>query len=233
MSRFPTFDPDGQFSRMRRAQYGRLDADGHVYLDYTGGGLHAVSQVEAHAELLRTSVLGNPHSNNPSSLAATKLVERTRRQVCEYFNAPAGRVRVHLHGQRQCGAPVGRRVLPVRTRWDLCAHVRQPQLRQRHPRVRPSQGRSDRLRARSSRPNSGWTGRRCRVCWPPATPRCRTCSRFRRSRTSPASSIRSTWSTRRTTPGGTYCSMRPHSRRRTDSMSPASGPTSRRSRSTS
>ena len=88
VSRFPGFDPTGGFSTLRRAQYGRLDAEGHVYLDYTGGGLHAASQVEAHAELLRTSVLGNPHSNNPTSLAASRLVENARRHVLEFFNAP-------------------------------------------------------------------------------------------------------------------------------------------------
>ena len=59
-----------------------------MYLDYTGGGLHAASQIDAHVELLRTAVLGNPHSNNPTSLAATALVERTRAQVCEFFHAP-------------------------------------------------------------------------------------------------------------------------------------------------
>jgi molybdenum cofactor sulfurtransferase len=88
MSTFPGFDPTGAFSALRRAQYGRLDAEGHVYLDYTGGGLHAASQIEAHAELLRSSVLGNPHSNNPTSLTASRLVENTRRHVLEYFNAP-------------------------------------------------------------------------------------------------------------------------------------------------
>ena len=49
-----------------------------MYLDYTGGGLHAASQIDAHAELLRTQVLGNPHSGNPTSLASTALVERAR-----------------------------------------------------------------------------------------------------------------------------------------------------------
>lgn len=86
-SRFPEFDPDGTFAELRRAEYGRLDADGHVYLDYTGAGLHAASQIEAHAALLRTGVFGNPHSNNPTSRATTELVERTRRLVCDFFNA--------------------------------------------------------------------------------------------------------------------------------------------------
>ena len=78
---FPEFDPSGSFAALRRREYGRLDADDQLYLDYTGGGLHAASQIDAHAELLRSSVLGNPHSNNPTSLAATALVERTRELV--------------------------------------------------------------------------------------------------------------------------------------------------------
>ena len=86
--RFPRFDPDGRFAELRRREYGRLEAEDQVYLDYTGGGLHAASQIEAHLELLRTRVLGNPHSNNPTSLASTELVEQARRQVCAFFDAP-------------------------------------------------------------------------------------------------------------------------------------------------
>jgi selenocysteine lyase/cysteine desulfurase len=86
---FPQFDPDGSFETLRRREYSRLDAAGQVYLDYTGGSLHAASQLDAHVALLQDSVLGNPHSNNPTSLASTALVERTRDQVCEFFNAPS------------------------------------------------------------------------------------------------------------------------------------------------
>ena len=74
---------------MRRREYGRLDANGEVYLDYTGGGLHAAGQIESHVELLRSSGLGNPHSNNPTSLAATALVEKARSQVRDFFRTPA------------------------------------------------------------------------------------------------------------------------------------------------
>src|SRR3954447_16062075 len=88
-ARFPEFDADGAFAELRAGEYGRLDDADQVYLDYTGGGLHAASQIDAHAELLRTTVLGNPHSNNPTSLATTALVERARAQVHEYFGAPA------------------------------------------------------------------------------------------------------------------------------------------------
>ena len=85
---YPTFDPDGSFAELRRSEYGRLDVNDEVYLDYTGGGLHAASQIDAHMELLRSCVLGNPHSNNPTSVASTTLVQLTRRLVLEFFNAP-------------------------------------------------------------------------------------------------------------------------------------------------
>jgi molybdenum cofactor sulfurtransferase len=72
---------------LRTAEYGRLDRAGHLYLDYTGGGLYAESQVRAHMDLLLGNVFGNPHSSNPTSLAMTRLVERTRAYVLDYFNA--------------------------------------------------------------------------------------------------------------------------------------------------
>ena len=53
-ARFPEFDADGAFAELRAGEYGRLDDADQVYLDYTGGGLHAASQIDAHAELLRT-----------------------------------------------------------------------------------------------------------------------------------------------------------------------------------
>ena len=73
---------------LRASEYGRLDECGQVYLDYTGGGLYGTSQLEEHLRLLRESVYGNPHSVNPTSSAATALVEQARSAVLRYFNAP-------------------------------------------------------------------------------------------------------------------------------------------------
>ncbi len=84
---YPTFDPDGSFAQLRAKEYGRLDDTDQVYLDYTGGGLHAASQIDAHAALLQSRVLGNPHSNNPTSLATTELVQGARRAILDFFNA--------------------------------------------------------------------------------------------------------------------------------------------------
>ncbi|HUR36072.1 MAG TPA: aminotransferase class V-fold PLP-dependent enzyme [Vicinamibacterales bacterium] len=72
---------------LRRTDYSRLDRDDQAYLDYTGGGMYADSQVRAHAELLTGHVLGNPHSVSLSSSESTTLVERARRAVLDYFGA--------------------------------------------------------------------------------------------------------------------------------------------------
>jgi molybdenum cofactor sulfurtransferase len=73
---------------LRTTEYARLDATGNVYLDYTGGSLYAESQVQEHLRMLRDGVLGNPHSANPTSSAASALVDRTRAAVLRFFNAP-------------------------------------------------------------------------------------------------------------------------------------------------
>ncbi|MDB4950641.1 MAG: cysteine desulfurase [Gemmatimonadetes bacterium] len=78
---------DDLFTRLRAEEFGRLDATGQVYLDYTGSGLYPESLVRGHAEMLCGSVLGNPHSNNPTSAAASELVDRARARVHEYFDA--------------------------------------------------------------------------------------------------------------------------------------------------
>lgn len=75
------------FNELRKIEFSRLDKSGHTYLDYTGGGLYSDSQLFRHHELLRSSVLGNPHSSNPSSMHATHLVEEARQKVIDFFNA--------------------------------------------------------------------------------------------------------------------------------------------------
>ena len=84
---YPSFNRTRLLDEWRQTQYSRLDAKKQIYLDYTGGGLYSDSQLDEHMQLLHTSVLGNPHSANPSSLAMTDLVEDTRKYVLHYFNA--------------------------------------------------------------------------------------------------------------------------------------------------
>lgn len=83
----PAADTAGRLDELRATDYARLDQAGHIYLDYTGGGLYAASQVRAHQRLLERLVLGNPHSINPTSRVATDLVERARAAVLDFFHA--------------------------------------------------------------------------------------------------------------------------------------------------
>ena len=87
---FPDYQGTGRIDALRSSEYRRLDAQHHVYLDYTGGGLHAESQVREHTALLNDRVLGNPHSVSLTSSGMTDLVERTRRAVLAWFNAEGG-----------------------------------------------------------------------------------------------------------------------------------------------
>ncbi len=83
-------DPDwdaAAVDALRAREYARLDTAGQVYLDYTGGGLHAASQLREHHRLLRTGVFGNPHSDSPSSGLSTRLADGARRSVLASLNA--------------------------------------------------------------------------------------------------------------------------------------------------
>jgi len=83
----PDFAATAILDDLREKEYGRLDRTGQVYLDYTGGGLYAESQVRQHTDMLTANVYGNPHSNNPTSLASTEMVNRARAAVYAFFNA--------------------------------------------------------------------------------------------------------------------------------------------------
>jgi molybdenum cofactor sulfurtransferase len=85
--RFPEYGKTRRVDELRAEEFSRLDRLGQVYVDYTGGGLFGESQVRKHAELLTGTVLGNPHSTNPTSAVATEGVARCRRRVLEFFNA--------------------------------------------------------------------------------------------------------------------------------------------------
>ena len=109
-----------EFDNLRSREYSRLDEQNQVYLDYTGSGLYAASQIHQHMNLLEQGVFGNPHSNNPTSLAMTHLVEQARSYVLEYFNGfpdeyvviftPNASGALKLVGEAYPFAPGGRRL---------------------------------------------------------------------------------------------------------------------------
>ncbi len=87
LKKYPSYAETARIDELRRSDYARLDVAEQIYLDYTGGGLYAESQIQKHRELLEQNVFGNPHSSNPTSLAATRLVESAREYVLKFFNA--------------------------------------------------------------------------------------------------------------------------------------------------
>jgi selenocysteine lyase/cysteine desulfurase len=78
---------DPRLTALRATEFARLDATGHVYLDHTGSALYPDALVREHAELLRSHVLGNPHSRSPAARRSTELVEAARARVFAFFRA--------------------------------------------------------------------------------------------------------------------------------------------------
>jgi molybdenum cofactor sulfurtransferase len=87
LKKYPTYAATAKIDELRAQDYSRLDRAGQVYLDYTGGGLYAESQVRQHQQILLENTFGNPHSSNPTSIVATHYVESARAYVLKYFNA--------------------------------------------------------------------------------------------------------------------------------------------------
>jgi selenocysteine lyase/cysteine desulfurase len=87
LKKYPSYETTHKLDDLRASDYARLDRNKQVYLDYTGGGLYAASQIKKHQRLLRDNIYGNPHSTNPTSQAATQIVESARAYVLKYFNA--------------------------------------------------------------------------------------------------------------------------------------------------
>ena len=89
LAAYPDYATTSRLDELRAAEYSYLDSGGHTYLDYTGAGLAADAQLRAHVRRLRGGCFGNPHSENPTSSASTRLVEETRNAVGRYFHAAA------------------------------------------------------------------------------------------------------------------------------------------------
>ncbi len=83
----PGYAATRKLDELRRTEYKRIDDQKQIYLDYTGGGMYGQSQLDKHFAMLRSQVLGNPHSVNPTSLAMTEMVENARQYILDYFNA--------------------------------------------------------------------------------------------------------------------------------------------------
>ena len=79
---------ESYFNNLRKKEYARLDQQGNVYLDYTGGNLYPQSLPDMHYSYLQKNIYGNPHSANPASLLSEKMISEARQRVLDFFNAP-------------------------------------------------------------------------------------------------------------------------------------------------
>ncbi|MEP6617682.1 MAG: aminotransferase class V-fold PLP-dependent enzyme [bacterium] len=75
------------FLELRAREFARLDAGGHAYLDFTGSALYPESLVRSHGDTLRSGVFGNPHAENPTSLASTSHLALARSRVLRFMDA--------------------------------------------------------------------------------------------------------------------------------------------------
>ncbi|KAI9435237.1 hypothetical protein BJY52DRAFT_1131214 [Lactarius psammicola] len=55
-----------------------------------GGALYPTSLISVHAEFLQGAVLGNTHSESPSSKLSVVLAATARAAILSFFNAPPG-----------------------------------------------------------------------------------------------------------------------------------------------
>lgn len=84
---YPEYFSTGKLDQLRSTEYARLDGEGQIYLDYTGGGLYAECQLREHLAMLGEKVFGNPHSKNIPSTVMTQYIDQTRDTVLNFFNA--------------------------------------------------------------------------------------------------------------------------------------------------
>ena len=116
----PNYIATAALDDLRRRDYARLDAAGHVYLDYTGGSLYGDSQVREHTALLGAEVLGNPHSVSLASTTSTSLVERARRAVLDFFDADPAEYTAVFTANATQRDQTGRRGVSVHRRAAVC-----------------------------------------------------------------------------------------------------------------
>lgn len=87
LAAFPGYTSTASIDQLRETDFSRLEDQKHTYLDFTGGQLFGASQLAQHQQFLNSTILGNPHSINPSSALAESHIKATRQKVLDYFNA--------------------------------------------------------------------------------------------------------------------------------------------------
>jgi molybdenum cofactor sulfurtransferase len=85
LAEYPSY-PDAEVEALRKRDFSRLDAHQATYLDHVGGTLAPESLLEEDYQVLKRTILGNPHSGSRSSDAAYK---KARAEIYRYFRCAA------------------------------------------------------------------------------------------------------------------------------------------------
>ena len=124
LRRWPAYEQTRSLDELRATEYARLDALDQVYLDYTGGGLYAESQLREHMALLsqrclrqspfdQSHLAGGDGTGRACARVRARLLQRLARRVLRC-----------LHAERQRGAEAGRRGVSVRAGRPVSADLR-------------------------------------------------------------------------------------------------------------
>ncbi|MFY2559483.1 aminotransferase class V-fold PLP-dependent enzyme [Corallococcus terminator] len=74
--------PDDEVEALRRNEFSRLDAQMETYLDHVGGALPPESLIEYDYQVLKHTILGNPHTGSKTTEAA---YEKARAEIYRFF----------------------------------------------------------------------------------------------------------------------------------------------------
>ncbi|NTX16307.1 aminotransferase class V-fold PLP-dependent enzyme [Myxococcus sp. CA051A] len=74
--------PDDEVEALRREEFSRLDAQSETYLDHVGGAIAPESLIDRDHQVLRNTILGNPHTGSKATEAA---YEKARSEIYRFF----------------------------------------------------------------------------------------------------------------------------------------------------
>ena len=112
VEKHPTYTDTVALDMLRNTDYGYLDSDMYIYLDYAGSGIASSTQIRVHSDGLKSRCFGNPHSESAASHASTKLVERARQDILEFFKADPEEYAVIFYRECQWRLPSRRGAYP-------------------------------------------------------------------------------------------------------------------------
>ena len=133
---FPDYRATSALDELRAADYARLDATATCISTTPAAACTPTSQVRAHARLLSGRRLRQPALGQPASTAATTLVERHAARGARASSTPPRDYTAVFTPNATGALKLVGEAYPFAPGSRAAADLRQPQLGQRHPRVR-------------------------------------------------------------------------------------------------